>query len=62
MMSSTTINVSMHTKNLLLHFGKDRESYDHIIRRLVEEAGWKELDAKWNTILDDDEFISLDEL
>jgi len=62
MMSSTTIDVSAHTKDLLLHFGRDRESYDHIIRRLVEEAGWKEMDARWNKILDEDEFISLDEL
>lgn len=44
-MSSTTIDISVNTKNLLLQFERDGESYGHIIERLIEEAGWKELDA-----------------
>jgi len=52
----------METKEILRHFGAEKESYDHVIRNLIEEAGWKELDARWNRILAEDEFIPLDEL
>ena len=60
--SATTIAVSLETKEILRHFGAEKESYDHVIRNLIEEAGWKELDARWNRILAEDEFIPLDEL
>lgn len=62
MMSSTTIDISLDTRDMLLHFAGREESYDHIIKRLIEESGWKELDTRWNKILEDDEFIPLDEL
>lgn len=58
----TTIAVSMETKEMLRHFGEKGESYDHIIRRLIEETSWKELDERWNKILSEDQFILLDEL
>jgi len=61
-MSPTTIAVSNETKEMLRHFGEKGESYDHIVRRLIEETGWKTLDQRWNKILEEDEFISLDEL
>ena len=61
-MTSTTIAVAVETKEMLRHFGEKGESYDHIIRKLIEEIGWKELDSRWNHILEDDEFIHLDEL
>jgi len=61
-MPPTTIAVSNETKEMLRHFGEKGESYDNIVRRLIEETGWKELDQRWNKILEDDEFISLDDL
>ena len=61
-MNSTTIAVSMETKEMLRHFGEKGESYDEIIRKLIEEVGIKELDDRWNKILADDKFIPLDEL
>jgi len=42
--------------------GEKGESYNNIIRKLIKEAGWKKLDNRWNKILENDEFISLDEL
>jgi hypothetical protein len=61
-MSATTIAVSSETKELLRQFGKKVESYNNIIRKLIKEAGWKKLDKRWNKILENDEFISLDGL
>lgn len=59
---STTIAVSSETKETLRLLGEKGESYDHIIRRLIEKAALKERDDRWNRILNEDEFISLDEL
>ncbi|MBC2696844.1 MAG: hypothetical protein HF976_07855 [ANME-2 cluster archaeon] len=61
-MSATTIAVSSETKELLRQFGEKGESYNNIIRKLIKEAGWKKLDNRWNKILENDEFISLDKL
>ena len=58
----TTIAVSNETREMLRHFGEKGESYDHIIRRLIEDVSWKELDNRWNKILEEDEFISMDDL
>lgn len=59
---ATTIALDPKTKEMLRAFGEKGESYDAIIRRLVKEAGWKRLDARWNKILAEDDFIPLDEL
>lgn len=61
-MAYTTIAVKPETKKLLREIGVKKETYDKIIQRLVREAGWKNLDERWNRILEEDEFISLDEL
>jgi hypothetical protein len=61
-MGTTTIAISLETKELLRHLGNKGESYEQIVRRLVKKAAWKELDEKWNRILEEDEFIPLDEL
>ncbi|HOW33213.1 MAG TPA: hypothetical protein PLN32_02010 [Methanoregulaceae archaeon] len=61
-MAATTIAVSPETKELLRRLGEKGESYDTIIRRLVQQAAWKHLDAQWNAILEHDEFIPLDAL
>lgn len=59
---ATTISLDEETKEMLQHLGRKGETYDEIIRRLIEEAGWANLDDRWNEILESDEFISLDEL
>jgi predicted CopG family antitoxin len=61
-MAMTTIAVSSETKEALRQIGEKGESYDNIIRRLVKEVGWKELGQRWKHILEEDEFIPLDEL
>lgn len=58
----TTISLDAKTRDMLRAMGEKGESYDAIIRRLVKEVGWKKLDARWNRIIEDDEFIPLDEL
>lgn len=60
--STTTIAVSVETKEMLRSIGEKGESYDLIIRKLIEEVGIQELDNRWNKILADDKFIPLDEL
>ena len=59
---ATTIAVANETKETLRLLGEKGESYDHIIKRLIEKAAWKKLDERWNRILNEDDFIPLDEL
>ena len=61
-MSATTIAVSSETKEILRQFGEKGESYNNIIGKLIKEASWKMLDKRWNKILENNEFISLDGL
>jgi len=61
-MVKTTIALSPETRDLLRDLGNKGETYDDIILRLLMEAGWKHLDTPWNEILENDEFIPLDEL
>ncbi len=61
-MATTTISVKAETKELLDAFGGKGDTYDQIIRRLIERASMKELDERWNRILKEEEFIPLDEL
>lgn len=56
---ATTISVSRKTRDLLASFGSKDETYDDIIRRLIEEAGFKAYEKRWNRILAEDEFIPL---
>ena len=59
---TTTIAVSSETKELLRLLGEKGESYDVIIRKLLSKSAIKKLDARWNRILEEDTFVSLDEL
>jgi hypothetical protein len=59
---ATTIAVDEKTREMLRGMGEKGESYDKIIRRLIKEVGWKKLDARWNRILEEDDFIPLEEL
>ncbi|MGC9435306.1 MAG: DUF7557 family protein [Methanomicrobiales archaeon] len=58
----TTIAVSEETREILRTFGEKGETYDQIIRRLIEDACWKKLDARWNRILENEEFTPLSAL
>ncbi len=57
----TTISVKLETKEILRELGTKDQTYDEIIRMLVQKASIKELDKRWNRILEDEEFTSLDE-
>ncbi|RLF55562.1 MAG: hypothetical protein DRN37_09090 [Thermoplasmata archaeon] len=59
---ATTIAVSYETKEMLRLLGEKGESYDDILKKLIKRSAWKKLDNRWNKILEEDEFIPLDEL
>jgi predicted CopG family antitoxin len=62
MAGSTTISLRKETKELLRKMGSKGQSCDEVIRDLIEKASIKELDARWNRILEEEEFIPLDEV
>lgn len=59
---ATSIPLDPKTREMLRALGEKGESYDAIIRRLIKEAGWNRLDARWNKILEDDASIPLEDL
>ncbi len=59
---ATTIPLDEETKAMLRRLGEEGESYDDIIRRLLQGAARRNLDARWNEIMEADEFTPLDEL
>jgi hypothetical protein len=61
-MTNTTISITQETKNALNELGTKGETYDTIIKKLIKRFAWKKLEDKWNKILENDEFIPLDEL
>ena len=62
MADATTISLRKDTKEMLRKLGAKGQTYDEVIRSLIERASLKELDARWNRILEEEEFIPLDEL
>ncbi len=62
MVKSTMISVKPETKKLLRELGKEGESDDQILRRLIERMFLKDLNERANRILRNDEFIPLDEI
>ncbi|MFQ5911078.1 MAG: hypothetical protein ACE5IJ_10225 [Thermoplasmata archaeon] len=62
MADATTISIKLGTKEMLKQMGRKGQTYDEIIRELVERASIKELDRRWNRILEEEEFIPLEEL
>ncbi len=62
MAGTTTISLRKETKEILRKLGSKGQTYDEVIRELVEKASIKELDSRWNRILEEEEFIPLDEL
>jgi len=61
-MEKTTVAVSKETKEILRKLGEKGESYDDIIQSLIEEKSIEKLDDRWNRILEEDDFIPLEEL
>ena len=61
-MTNTTIALSVETKEALRTMGSKGESYERIVRRLIKEAAMKRLNDRWNKILEEDDFIPLEEL
>ena len=61
-MENTTIAITRETKKALQKLGTKVETYDSIIKKLLQRFAWKKLDDNWNEILTKDEFIPLDEL
>jgi len=60
--ASTTIALRKETREMLRRIGSKGQSYDEVIRALIERASIKELESRWNRILEEEEFIPLDEL
>ena len=60
--TTTTISLRKETKEMLRRLGSKDQTYDEVIRDLIERASIKELEARWNRILADEAFIPLDEL
>ncbi len=58
----TTISLRKGTQELLRRMSSKGQTYDQIIRDLIERASIKKLEARWNRILKEKEFIPLDEL
>ncbi|MEE9223488.1 MAG: hypothetical protein V3U51_01935 [Thermoplasmata archaeon] len=61
MATRTTISVKPETKEILKELCSKGQTYDEIIRMLVQKASIKEPDKRRNRILEDEEFTSLDE-
>jgi len=61
-MTNTTISITQQTKKALLDLGTKGETYDTIVKKLIKRYAWKKMDERWNKILAEDDFISLDEL
>ena len=61
-MTNTTISINQQTKRALLELGSKGETYDVIIKKLIERHAWKKMDERWNKILAEDDFIPLDDL
>ena len=61
MTDTTTISLRKETKDMLRKLGSKGQTYDDVIRELVERASIKELNARWNRILEEEELIPLDE-
>jgi hypothetical protein len=58
----TTISVSKKTRDALAALGSKKETYEDVILRLVEEAGFKAYEKRWNKILAEDDFVPLEDL
>ena len=61
MARTTRISLRKETKTMLRRLGSKGQTYDEVIRDLMERVSVRELDARRNRILEDEEFLPLDE-
>jgi predicted CopG family antitoxin len=59
---TTTIPLSKETRDLLKKFGQKGETYDELIRRLLENAEQMEFAKRQRRILSEEEFVPLEEV
>ncbi len=61
MTNTATISIRKETKDILRKLGSKGQTYDKVIRELLKKASIKGLDTRWNRILEEEEFVLLDE-
>ncbi len=61
MTNTTTISIRKETKDILRRLGSKGQTDDKVIRELLKKASVKGLDTRWNRILEEEEFVLLDE-
>ena len=59
---TTTIPLSKETRDLLKKYGQKGETYDELIRRLLETAEQIEFAKRQKRILAEEEFVPLDQV
>jgi len=62
MTETTTIPLAKETRDLLKKHGRKGETYDELIRRLIETAEQVEFAERQRRILAEEDFIPLDEV
>ena len=62
MSTLTTIQIQKDTREELREFGKKGETYEEVIKRLMEIAKRVEFFEDIDRILETEEFVSLDEI
>ncbi len=59
---TTTIPLTKETRDLLKRYGQKGETYDELIRRLLQVAEQVEFANRQKRILEDEEFVSIDQV
>ncbi len=59
---TTTIPLSKETRDLLKKYGQKGETYDELIRRLLEMAEQMEFARRQKRILAEEEFVPIDQV
>ena len=59
---TTTIPLTKETRDLLKKYGQKGETYDELIRRLLQVAEQMEFAKRQKRILEDEEFVSLEQV
>lgn len=62
MSQATTIRVSKETREELREFGRKDETYDQLIRRLIDAARKVQFFEELDRIVETEEFVPLDEV
>ncbi|MHA2380446.1 MAG: DUF7557 family protein [Candidatus Thorarchaeota archaeon] len=59
---TTTIPLTKETRDLLRRYGRKGETYDELIRRLLNVAEQVEFARRQKRILEEEEFVPLDQV